>query len=77
MRLGSKALPSLDPFDDIDPFIEQFDVNTDISRMQSHQRTDRGISERYGRRREHKEDENDEDVWVLPEKQRSAYSFVP
>ena len=63
MWLGSKALSSLDPFDDIDLLIEQFDVSTAIKEQIE------------GYLNDTDEDENDKHVWVLPEKQSSAFDI--
>ena len=74
IRLGSKALPSLDPFDDIDPLIDQFDVSTDINAVCN--LTEEQIE---GNQKDTEEEDNgeddDEDAWVLPEKQRSAFDI--
>jgi len=75
--LGLKALPSLDPFHDIDPLIDgcQFDVSTDVNavcnltaeQIEGHQKD---VEENEN------DDENDEDVWeTTTEKQRSAFDI--
>ena len=68
--LGSKALPSLDPFDDIDLLIEQLDVSTAINAVCN--LTKEQIE---GYLNDTDEDENDKHVWVLPEKQSSAFDI--
>ena len=70
IRLGSKVLPSLDPFDDIDPLIDQFDVSIDINAVCN--LTEEQIEENQ---KDTEEEDNDEDAWVLPEKQRSAFDI--
>ena len=75
VRLGSKALPSLDPFDDIDPLIEQFDVSTDINVVCNLTQEQLEGYQKDTDEDENDEDENDEDVWVLPEKLRSAFDI--
>ena len=74
IRLGSKVLPSLDPFDDIDPLIDQFDVSTDINAVCN--LTEEQIE---GNQKDTEEEDNgeddDEDAWVLPEKQCSAFDI--
>ena len=50
--------------------IEQFDVSTDINAV-----CDLSKEQIEGYQKDTDEDENDEDVWILPEKQRSAFDI--
>ena len=76
VQLGLKALPSLDPFHDIDPLIDgcQFDVSNDVNAV-CNLTTEQIEGYQKDAEENENDDENDEDVWVLPEKQRSAFDI--
>ena len=73
IRLGLNKLPSIDPFDDIDPMMETTIPEANLRSVCHLEEEEVGVA--YSQMTEEPNDSSDDSDWDLPDEERGAFNI--